>query len=150
MNADKPTVRCNLYGASFVVRAQSTELLRRMEDGQHVHLLTVPTYHVNNPIISMQNFTDRFVADLRNDAPHSRKLPERTDFLDYLLLGNLREVRRTDTLVVFDDGIKFVWGLLSETDTVHTDLLLVLLGATTPQPRFRLVERYRFSFFDLL
>ena len=121
-----------------------------MEDGQHVNFLVVPTYHVDDPIIAIQNFTDRFIADLRDDAPHLRKLLKRTDFLDYLLFENLREVRRTDTLVVFDDGIKFVLGLLSETDTGHADLLLVLLRATTLQPRFHLVERHRLSFRDLL
>lgn len=114
MEAARPTVRCKnvLCSASLVVRPKSAELLRRMEDGQNVDLFIILIHHVNNSIVAIKDFADCLVADLRHEASHSWKVLKGENLLDYLLLKDLGEVVRTDTLVILDDGIEFVLSLL--------------------------------------
>jgi len=53
--SDKPTVRCKngSYGVSLVVRTQSAELPRRMEDRQNVDLFIVLIHPVDGWIGAM-------------------------------------------------------------------------------------------------
>jgi len=120
-NDDTPTIRCNdgLYGASLIVRTQSAELLRRMEDSQNVDLFIVPIHHVNDSIVAIEDLADRLVADLRHDAPHPWKPLKGANLLDHLLLKHFREVVRTDTLVILDDCIEFALSLLGKMDACH-------------------------------
>ena len=87
INDDTPTVRCNdgLYGASLVVRTQSAELLRRMENRQNVDLFIVPVHYVDDSIVAIKDLADCLVADLRYDASYSWKLSKGANLLDHFL-----------------------------------------------------------------
>ena len=97
-----------------------------MEDCQHLDLFVAGVHYVDDAVIAIDHFANRFIPDLWHDAAYARETLKRADLLNYLLLEDLREVGSADALVVLDDGVEFVLRLLSKPDVCHRVLLSLL------------------------
>lgn len=122
-------------------------MLRRMNDRKHVHLFGLQVYDVNEAVVPIDEFTDVFIANFRDDSSHPwKRLQLLCLFQEFL--DEERRVVGSDIFVVLLNGFEVVQGLRPPRERRHCILRLppgtLLRGLL--KLLFHVVVRYALAF----